>query len=130
MAPSAMVLRYTREQILEVIAERRPVAEAIDLRRLAEHKNAEKEFLKRFRAACREAAKWDYDTAKANHFTPAFDRHRGRPECPRSLVASLDKHVNLIRMSRQKTFIIGESGQWSALYHALTFDPDATPEMC
>lgn len=127
---SAMVLRYTREQILEVIAERRPVAEAIDARRLADHQKAEKEYLKRFREACREAAKWDYATAKANHFAVAFDKFRGRPECPRSLVATLDKHVRLIQMSRQKSFIIGESGQWSVLYHALTFDPDAKPEVC
>ena len=122
-------LRYTREQLLEVIEARRPEAEQIDAQALAEHEKAKKAFLKEFRQACREGAKWDYETAKEKAFSLPVDRWRA-PKCPPSMVASLDKHRNLVGLARQKTFVLSDSGTWSVLYRLLTFDPDAKPELC
>lgn len=57
-------LRFTRVQLVAALEARRPWAERVDAERLSAHQRDEREFLTRFRFACREAAKWDYETAK------------------------------------------------------------------
>lgn len=123
-------LRFTRDELIAALEARRPWAERLDAEHLAEHQKAEKAYLARFRAACREAVKWDYETAKAKYFTVLENSRFGRPECPTSLVAGLDRHLNMIKASRQKSFAISDSGGWSRVFHLLTHDDAIKAEMC
>lgn len=123
-------LRFTKEQLLNALEARRPWAEKYDADRLAEHQKAEKAFLAEFKAACREAAKWDYATAKEHRFEPFGKKHWDHPTCPRSMVASLDEHLNIIRATGQKSFMVSPRGEWSRLHHLLTHDETIETEMC
>lgn len=89
-----MTLRMTREQLIEALEERRPWAEQLDARNLAEHQRAEADFLKQFRAACREAAKWTYEEAKEHGFNVGLNGNSSSaPSCPRSVSAQLDAAI-------------------------------------
>ncbi len=123
-------LRFNRDELIDALEKRRPWAERLDAEHLAKHKRDEKEYLAKFRAACREAAKWDYETAKAHYFTVMENSRYGRPDCPASLVAGLDRNLNLVRASRQKTFTLSEGGDWSRMFYLLTYDETIKTEMC
>ena len=129
-------LRFTRDELVEALEARRPWAEKVDAERLAEHQKAEREYLARFRAACREAAKWDYQTAKARSFVaqvPSDSAHRYKeypPDCPKSLVTLLDRQLAIVRATRQERMQVTESGTWDRVFYLLTHDENAKAEMC
>lgn len=126
-------LRFNRDELIESLEARRSWAERLDAKQKLEHHKAERAYLASFRAACREAAKWDYQTAKLNRFE-VFRDHWGsrqhQPSCPSSVVASLDRYLNQIRASRQKSFLVSESGNWSPVHYLLTYDETIKSEMC
>jgi hypothetical protein len=122
-------LRFTRDQLVEALEARRPWAEKVDADRLTKHQKAEQDYLRQFRAACREAVKWDYEEAKKHSFSPWSGRQY-RPDCPRSLVVALDMHLRMVRATRQDRFAVSEDGTWSKVFYLLTHDEDAKAEMC
>ena len=123
-------LRFKREELIEALEGRRAWAEEIDARNLAEHQKAEKEYLAKFKAACREAAKWDYATAKRHHFEVMDDNSWDRPRCPQSIVAKLDANLNTVKASYQSRYTIADGGGWSQVFYLLTHDETIKAEMC
>ena len=127
------ILRFARDELIEALEGRREWAERLDAEHLAEHQRAEKAFLAKFRASCREAVKWDYQTAKEHYFQVMEGVGRygsGQPNCPSSLVAKLDRNLSVVRASRQKTFQVSDGGAWSSVYYLLTHDETIKAEMC
>lgn len=129
------VLRFSsKADLIEALEARRPWAERLDAEHLAKHQKDEQAHLRRFREACREAARWDYATAKTHSFKAGVVNDRGfsvyPPDCPRSLVASLDQQLNIVRATRQERFQISPEGVWSRVHHLLTHDETITAEMC
>lgn len=123
-------LRFTRAELLEAIEARRSWAEHLDAQNLAKHLKDEKAYLAKFRAACREALKWDYETAKVRRFNVLYPGRSLSPDCPRSLVAGVDRYLNTIGATRQKSFSISVGGAWSGLFDLLTRDETVKDEMC
>lgn len=136
-------LTFKRDDLIAALEARRAWAERTDKERLAAHKQAEKEYLRAFKAAVKDAAKkvagWTYEEAKAAGFDPRPKAtwRRGnwvdmdKPSCPASRVAKLDRELVYLRASRQQTFRISSNGQWSTVLFLLTHDDDAAPaEMC
>lgn len=124
------ILQFTREQFVDALEARRPLLQRKDAANLAAHKKAEAACLKQFREQCREAARWDYETAKAKMFTVSIDRYH-RPQCPRSLVVKLDEQIRIARATQAKNVRVGQSGQWSAAFWLLTMpEHDEPAEMC
>lgn len=120
----------SKPALLDALRARRPELVAIDDHLLADHQKAEKAALTEFRRACRDAAKLDYQEAKRIHGDYRARLRLETPSCPSSLTAMLDAVVKSIELTGQKTFTIAPGGRWSTVHHLLTFDPDATVEMC
>ena len=120
-------LRFTKDQLIEALEARREWAQQLDAANLAKHQAEEKAALAKFRQECKEALKWDYQTAKSNWFRVG---KVDRPHCPSSLVASLDRHLNQVKASYQTRYTISESGGWSQVHHLLTHDETIKTEMC
>lgn len=123
------VLRFTAEQLIEALEARRPWAEALDARNLRQHTKDEKEYLKTFRAACREALTWDYDQAKKHWFQ--VGKRNGlppEPDCPPSYVVRIEEYLRVVRTSER--YQVKPRGEWARLHHLLTYDPDEKAELC
>jgi len=119
----------TRDQLLTRLAEQRKVAEQFDKQALAEHRAEEKAYLTDFRANCREALKWDYETAKEKDFEvrPARDGRRrwGQPQCPTSQVIRIDRAIAHVTLDSRAKYALNNSGIHSTLHALVTWDPDA-----
>ena len=127
-------LRFSkRADLIAALEARRPWAEALDAKVLAEHQAAEKAWWKENQRRCREFLKLGFDDAKAVGFTPFFRRSASvyasdsPPSCPRSIVAQLDRHLGLLAVTRQDRFSISPEG-WGSMFWLLTHDEDAAPE--
>src|SRR5688572_16632051 len=98
-------LRFTREQLIDALEGRRAWAEQYDAKKLAGHRADEKAYLAEFRRACREAAKWDYETIKQNHgevkLRDKKDWRWGPPSCPSMTVAELDRSLSVVHALRE-----------------------------
>lgn len=131
-------LTYSRADLLAALAERRKVAVKNNAERLAAHRVAEREYLAAFRKACREAAKWDYETAKKNSFriSSLMPRDEGgrwersQPSCPMSEVSQIDSLVAMIGHVSQTRFTLSRSGRWSTAYAVLTGDVPQVEGLC
>ena len=125
-----------RDELVAELKRIRPLIAAEDKRKVQEHREQEREFLKQFRAACREAARWDYETAKNNSFAvrvnarvPGTFRF-GRPECPTPQAEVLDRVLALLAKTGVKRFTITPNGRYSDIYRLLTFDVPTTKAVC
>lgn len=133
-------LTYTKAELLEALDHRRLLAVEQDAAALAEHQRQEKQCLANFRRACREALKWDYDTAKGSDFNPArlmedsFEGRYGRfvnsPSCPPSIVSKIDSLVAMIEKLRQDRFVLSRGGKWAVAYSLLTDDVPQITGLC
>lgn len=133
-------LSYTKDELIEALRERRKRAEVEDAEALASHEKAEQEYLKAFRRACREAAKWDYATAKEFSFTPTITlgddwehTRYGRPSAPRCdarKVSEVDSAIEMVQRLRQDRFTLARGGKWFRLYHLLTDDVTQIEGLC
>lgn len=128
-----MDISLSREDLIAELKRLRPLIAADDKEKLKAHRQAERDYLKAFRAACREAARWDYETAKKNYFGITINgsnpRYR-RPECPVPQVEILDRMLALIDKSSTKRFNISSRGKYFQIYRLLTFDVPTTKAAC
>lgn len=117
-----------REDLLVRLAEMLPEAEKRDKATVAKHKRDEAEYLKQFRAACREALRWDYETAKARYFKAmvvrptsygGFDQVQS-PHCPKATAETIRRYIREVEMSTTTRFVINEGGKYGRLYNLLT----------
>lgn len=128
-----MDISLSREDLIAELKRLRPLIAADDKEKLKAHREAEREYLKAFRAACREAARWDYETAKKNRFGVLVGggyTHTRRPECPTPQVEVLDRMLALIGKSSTKRFNISSNGKYFQVYRLLTFDVPTTKASC
>ncbi len=135
-------LRFSkRADLIAALEARRPWAEALDAKVLAEHQAAEREWWKENQRRCRAFLKLPFEEAKAVGFTPDFHRppepgqryrNDSAPSCPRSVVERLDSHIRTLTASRQEWFTISPEsnsfgGGWGSPFWLLTHDEDAAP---
>ncbi len=132
-------LRFSkRADLIAALEARRPWAEALDAKVLAEHQAAEREWWKENQRRCRAFCKLGFEEAKAAGFVPDLSRpaspgSRYRdstpPSCPRSVVERLDYQLRILHASRQQQFTISaEHGSgWGSTFWLLTHDEDAAP---
>ena len=120
-------LRFTKDQLIEALEARREWARRIDADNLANHQKEEKAALAKFKQGCRDALKWDYQTAKENWFQV---ERVNRPRCPNSLEANLDRQLSQVKASCQIRYTINDRGSWSEVHHLLTHDETIKAEMC
>lgn len=109
----------TKEELLAELKRIRPLIAADDKAKLKEHREQEREYLKQFRLACREAARWSYAEARENSFRIPLKTFR--PRCPVPLVEQLDRQVELIRRSSQKRYTISDRGRYWRLQEFVTY---------
>lgn len=127
-------IRMNKTQILERLAEQLPIATEHDAAELKTHKADEAAHLKKFREACRQAAKWDYKTAKANEFNPlhpmgdTWSARRG-PRCPDSVAARITRLAHLVNISSQERYVLGPDGANSSLFRMITWTPEPMPDL-
>lgn len=124
-----------RDELLDRLRSQLVLAEERDAANLATHKLDEAAYLKAFRAACSAAKKWDYATAKRNHFDPMSDvddegtRHKtSRPSCPLALAPRYREAIRLVEMDSRTRYTLRE-GYRSAtrvLHELVTWTPTPT----
>lgn len=124
-----MDLCLNRDDLIAELKRIRPLLAERDKQKLKEHKQAEREHLAAFRQKCRDAARWDYETAKKNFFSPGIGRYAG-PRCPVPQVEILDRMLALLQKTSTKRFTITPSGRYSDIYRLLTFDVPETKAVC
>lgn len=120
-------LRMNRLQILERLQEQLPIAEARDAEVLKAHRQAEAEYLKAFKEACRAAVKWDYVTAKAANFQPVNPYSNRSPSCPLLVGPRIKEAIRVWSIdgrTSKNQLTIGERGRNSNLYDLLVWTPD------
>ncbi len=121
-------INLSREDAIARLEDQLPVIKVFDARQLKRHRDEEREYLTKFRESCKRAAKWDYETAKRNHFTLPDVGRRGAPSCPISMEARLERALRALRASSQKRYTFHPD---SEVHKLITFDPNATPmEAC
>jgi hypothetical protein len=131
-------LTYTKEALLEKLASLRPAAEKRDKAAIAKHKKEEAAYLKRFHAACREALKWDYETAKSSGFNARVTESNdyggknsvSAPRCPSEETNTLERLISLVNYSHQQRFMVTARGKFSEIYDLLTADIVAEKDVC
>lgn len=133
----SMVLTFTKKQdLIDALQARREEFQRIDQERMTQHTQAEKDYLAEFREACKQALKWDYQTAKANYFNVEMSETKGRnnrygaPTCPHSLEKRLDNILTHLRQTRQERFTLERRGRWSDIYDLLMAGQLDDVEMC
>src|SRR5690349_10721912 len=96
-SPYGMPIRFTkREQFVAALEARKKWAEQLDAKAMREHKVAEKKALTEFRAACKKAMSWDYETAKEHSFAVERDWRKDIPKCPVSQAQRIDDILTVL----------------------------------
>lgn len=130
----SITLDYTRDELFERLNALLPAAKKADEKALAAHAKAEQAYLKKFHAACRDALKWDYQTAKAHYFEPKImnGRHNSydAPTCPRSVEQRLTRTIAFLERTTQTRFHLSPRGKWSDIYELLTADVPREKGLC
>jgi hypothetical protein len=122
-------IRMSRVELLAALEACRSWARKTDRENLREHRAAEKAALKKFHDACREALKWDYETAKGK--TQYRDRpHLDTLSCPISQEARLDALIAPVKLSKQTTYTISNDGALRGVYEFLTRDVNDRKDVC
>ena len=127
MTTTDISLRMTRDQILARLQEQLLIAEAHDAEQLKAHRQAEADYLKQFRDACRAALKWDYQTAKTNYFRPLENAANRSPACPRPVAPRIKEAIRVWSIdgrTSKNQLTIAERGRNGTLYYLLTWTPD------
>lgn len=124
----AIPYNMKRDDLLAKLREMLPAAEKADAVTLKKHERDEAAHLKRFKEACREALKWDYETAKAHRFEAKVTKpnsYGGRsdvyaPHCPTARVDIINRAIAEVEMSTLQRFVITETGKYRSIYQILT----------
>jgi hypothetical protein len=127
-----IAMTYKKDALLEALNALLPIARKQDAEAVKKHKADEKVFLQKFREACREALKWDYETAKNMHFSfrrEAFSSY-DRPTCPRRREDTVQRAIDLVTRSPAEKFRIHDSGQYAFIYRVLTEDVKQEKAVC
>ena len=128
-----MVIKFTKkEDLIAALEEKRAVMQDYDRGITAEHRQAEKNWMKQFRSLLTEARKWDYEqaTTQRGRGNPLMRHFYDVPACPQLMEPQLDRLIAQLGKSRQQVFNIstGRGSRWSDVYNLLMFDPDPAPE--
>lgn len=119
-------LHFKREELLAALEARLPWAKALDAKNLAKHQRDERSYEKAFRAACKEAMKWDCAAIKRHYGIIMPRNNRSAPSCPLSVVVKLERAIQFVRDDRRKTCSLSSRGEWSAVYWLLTYNEKAS----
>jgi hypothetical protein len=124
-------ISISRENMIDALERMLPMAAKYDADAKKAHEAEERATLAAFRERAKEAAKWDYQTAKEHDFELKY-RPDGNtryswwgPTCPRSQVARIEAALRVVRVSQQKSYNLDARGKHSTLYDLLTWDPNA-----
>lgn len=116
----------SREAVIEQLKALIPAAEAEDKKALAEHQAVKKRYLKAFHEACREAAKWDYETGESHGWRPQVklsdgdDRKLwGLRRCPASKANRIKRIVAMVERTTQTKFTLSRTGKNGMLWELL-----------
>lgn len=116
-----MQITMTKADLVARLNEKRAEAEEYDAANLRKHHAEEVAYLARFKAACRAAAKFTLEEAKAAHFSIGEDFGRyNLPSCPRAKVAEYDKVLDALLLDCRARFTVrpddalGKLVYWSA----------------
>jgi len=131
-----VTLDMTREQIVERLNSQRKLAVKRDAEVAKAHKVEEQEYLKAFRESLKQAAKWTYEEAKHQEWSPLTlstkyreSWRRGQPECPVAMVPKFDQFLRQFELINQQTFTIHAGNtKWGQLHRLLTWSPDPIVE--
>lgn len=115
-----MHISMTRDDLIERLKDRLAAAKADDARIARLHQADEAKALEKFRAACREAMKWDYAKVKKKNFDVDF-AYSARPACPRLQHPAIAVQIRMVELdSRKGPFSIGKGTE---LYDAVMWQP-------
>lgn len=120
--PGGDTLRMKKEDLIAHLESLLPAAEADDKKRMAAHKQQEQEYLKLFREVCREAVKWDYETAKANYFKT--QPKRASPSCPTLTAPRIQEALRRIRIDGRQVYTLSAGGRSSRIFDLVTWTPE------
>ena len=132
MTVTNIPLTYSKDELIEALEALRPAMVAEDEAYAADLERWQKNRLKRFKAACREAAKVTTTEAIveakdliSNASKLVDDSGTGVNlgwGCRRSAASRVDSAVGMVRKLRQDRFTIQANGKWGELFDLLTMD--------
>jgi hypothetical protein len=109
-----------RDELLKLLEDAKARADKEDAKAEKKHMADEAALLLRFRAKCREALKWDYETFKKNYFRVGVE---DRPYCPQRLARPIEMAITQVKMDTRKgRFRLTDQSDW---YRAATWQPEA-----
>lgn len=118
-------LILTKEALIERLHEQLPLLRERDEKVLAEHRKAEQQALKDFRALLREMLKWDYQTARQNSFEMPYNRRRSlSTSCPTMLAPRAERSLELLAVDRRRRYSLSPDGSLASLYELVTWSPN------
>lgn len=142
-----MDFSFSKQGLLDALEARREWAVALDKKQIADHKKAEKDALSQFRvevvkqrsrfsALCAQALKLPYEQLRnVNDYSGPFSFRPAiqmlhRPQCPVSVVQSLDRAIRSVTIDERKRFRISPKGGFMRIHYLLTFDENAKKDVC
>jgi hypothetical protein len=132
---NAPVLRFSKDQLLVALRALLPIAKKQDTEAIKQHAIDEKAHLKAFKEACRDALKWDYQTASNRGFTAHVRDgstlfRKSRPSCPMKREDHLNRLIAMVERSERKRYSISQGGQNQGLFYELTRDMPKEKDVC
>jgi len=129
---------FKKQDLLSKLNSLLPGADKYDAAVLKEHRKAEEEYLRKFRAAVRAASKWTYEEAKQKFFRVGVEEknrwggfdYASAPGCPVSRKDKILSAIRQIEIAPQERFTITHNGKYSYIYAILTIDVPRSKAMC
>jgi hypothetical protein len=92
-------ISISRDELMAKLLEAKAKADKEDEKAADKHKREETAALVAFRAAIREALKWDYETAKRRYMRVQLDR---TPSCPSRVARPIELAIAQVKMDNRK----------------------------